>query len=465
MECAIQASVCRLAAEVCSDGILVADAVTGRLLGWNTALPRILGLDPEQLAGKRVSELSGCGLPEAVASAAREPAGAIPVVVTLERRGTPFPAEVDCRVLPSGDQACLWISVRDISERMRAETQRGYADRLEALARVSARLAEDFNPADRARLLQFARKACFSNRPMNLNAVVREQATALRPAPGVRVRLALAGELGDLQGDPERIAQAVGELLVNAVEAMPQGGELVVETGQDEIGPEEARRLSIPPGLYQRVAVSDTGTGMSDEAWSRLFEPFYTTKGGAHRGLGLCAVHGIVRQSSGCLWVSSQPGAGSQFRIYLPASVPDLRPEPSVAGEACRDSTTLLVLEDRDGIRALLRKILSRASYTVLEAGTREEALDAMRLHAGAVGLLIARVPAASFDARVFAADFLAVQPDLPVLYILSQPEGEPSRPVDPGSFHIEEPFPLTDLLPKVREALGTPAPDLSNSA
>ena len=269
--------------------------------------------------------------------------------------------------------------------------------------------------------------------------------------------------LGKVKADPVQIDQVLMNLIVNARDAMPAGGKLTIETKNMELGEDYARRhFPIHPGSYVMLAVSDTGIGMDKETQSRIFEPFFTTKGERKgTGLGLATVHGIVQQSGGQIWVYSEPGKGSTFKIYLPRVGEEA--EKTEAREKIekitQGSETVLLVEDEEMVRALARGALEERGYAVLEAHDGEEALQISKRHEGAIHVLVTDVVMPKMSGRELAERLKAQRPGIEVIYISGYTDEAITHHgiLEPGMNFIQKPFSPTDLAAKVREVLDTP--------
>jgi CheY-like chemotaxis protein len=264
-----------------------------------------------------------------------------------------------------------------------------------------------------------------------------------------------------VRADPGQLEQVVLNLAVNARDAMPRGGTLTLETANAVLDESRSQkqRDDVRPGQYVMLAVSDTGEGMDAETARRAFEPFFTTKKeGRGTGLGLSTVYGIVRQSGGSITVESQPGRGTTFRVFLPrdeaSADPEPRPEvrlaPSTSGQ------TVLVAEDSDGVRLLIRQVLEGAGYGVLEARSGEEALSVAARHPGTIDLLVTDVVMPGMGGREMADRLAAERPGLRSLFMSGYTEdailaqGVLQASID----FIEKPFTPSALLRKVRQVL-----------
>jgi CheY-like chemotaxis protein len=263
-----------------------------------------------------------------------------------------------------------------------------------------------------------------------------------------------------VKADPGQIEQVLLNLVVNARDAMPQGGELTIETDNVELGEDYATaHAGVRPGWYVMLAVTDTGVGMTKDVRQHVFEPFFTTKGlGKGTGLGLSVVHGIVMQSSGMIEVYSEEWLGTSFNIYLPRveqSAPAGEPLPTL-GPSPHGTETILLVEDEDGVRALTRFILQDRGYTVLEASGGEAALDIATNHRAPIHLLVADVVMPNMDGRALAERALVLHPEMKVLYISGYTDDAVVRH---GILHeqvhfLQKPFSPIALAHKVRDVL-----------
>jgi two-component system cell cycle sensor histidine kinase/response regulator CckA len=325
------------------------------------------------------------------------------------------------------------------------------------------RKAAERTAAVTAQLLAFSRRQVLKPEVLNLNVVLTGWETVLRRVMGEDcvVTLRLATGLGFVRADPGQLEQVLLNLAINARDAMPRGGSIMVETFNAELTAAVARSkpgTGVRPGHYVVLAISDTGQGMGKETISHIFEPFFTTKGkGQGTGLGLATVYGIVKQSDGYIWVYSEPGQGTTFKIYLPliegtASSPTIMAEPvrTRAGE------TILVVEDEASVRAIMKRALENAGYCVLEAGLASEAIEFLTRHAGRISLVLTDVVMPGASGPELANRIKKLAPSIPVLFTSGYPDGEIARRglLEPGALFLQKPFTPTALVRAVQDQL-----------
>jgi two-component system cell cycle sensor histidine kinase/response regulator CckA len=400
----------------------------------------------------------------------------------------------------NGNPEGLELIVEDVTERRALEEQLQHAQKMEAVGRLAGGVAHDFNnlltvikgygellsqqidesnpmrtqldeirkAADRAatltrQLLAFSRRQVLAPKILDLNAILSNMEKLLKRLLGEDVELltVLDPTLAGVKADPGQIEQVVMNLAVNARDAMPDGGQLVVETANvvlDETCQREHKPLV--PGRYVMLAVTDTGHGMSDEVRSHVFEPFYTTKERG-TGLGLSTVYGIVKQSGGYVWVYSEVGRGSTFKVYLPRvdEIPERRQPHTADPSVYRGSETVLVVEDEDGVRSLVRQMLQRYGYSVLETRNAGEALLVCERHDGPVHMLLTDVVLSQVSGPDLARRLLLMRPNLRVLYMSGYTEDTIVHHgmLKTGIAFLQKPFTTETLARRVREVLGDP--------
>jgi PAS domain S-box-containing protein len=388
----------------------------------------------------------------------------------------------------------------DITRELQLEQQFLSAQRLEAVGQLTAGIAHDFNnlltvingfaemqqqylPPDHPahghsrriletgkraaalinQLLAFARKQPIQPQVLDLNQVIREMEALLHRTLGedIRLDIQLAPELWPVKMDPTQIEQVVMNMAVNARDAMPRGGTLTIETANVLLDDEYvARHLGSRPGEHVLLSITDTGVGMSREVQARIFEPFFTTKEmGKGSGLGLAAVYGIVKQNQGNIWVYSEEGRGTTFKIYLPRThtATTVRSEqPMPAAALPRGGETILVVEDSPEVRELAVLMLHQLGYRVLEASSGGEALRIAGEHPGDIHLLLTDVVMPDMSGKALADQLSALRPGLRVLYISGYTgntivhHGVIAENID----LLEKPFSMASLAQRVRAAL-----------
>jgi len=311
-------------------------------------------------------------------------------------------------------------------------------------------------------LLAFSRKQVLQPKVLDLNSVIANiermlgrlvgEDMELRTSPGVG--------LGQVQADPGQIEQVIVNLVVNARDAMPKGGKITIETANIYLDEEYARRhIAVQPGWYAMLAVTDTGYGMDAETQRQIFEPFFTTKEqGKGTGLGLSTVYGIVKQSGGNIWVYSEVGVGTTFKIYLPA-VDEQATEPDAAAvrpESVAGTETILLAEDEEMVRNLARESLKMHGYTVLEAANAGEALSICQQHEGPIHLLLTDVVMPRMSGRELAEQLAGLRPGVRVLYMSGYPDQSIVHHglLDGDIAFIGKPFTPDALVLKVVEVL-----------
>jgi PAS domain S-box-containing protein len=324
----------------------------------------------------------------------------------------------------------------------------------------AARRAADLT----GQLLAFSRQQVLQPRVVDLNEVVADMEMMLRRVIGEHIvfETRFAQALGAVKADPGQMNQVLLNLAVNARDAMPEGGRLIIETSvADAIEGVDADRTGVGPGPYVKLTVTDTGTGMDEETKVRMFEPFFTTKeAGKGTGLGLSTVYGIVKQSGGHIVVQSTLGVGSTFCIYLPRleheRVEPLRKQGEALPETSPGTERVLLVEDDDSVRELAREILEMNGYRVVEASNGVEALKVFDADTEGIDLMVTDLVMPEMGGRDLAKNVAPRAPELKVLYLSGYTDSVVLRQgmLDPGSFFLQKPFTPAELARKVREAL-----------
>ena len=399
---------------------------------------------------------------------------------------------------PDGRVIKIRGTMQDVSQQRQLETQLLQSQRLEAVGQLAGGVAHDFNnmltairgyaelvrmnlpdddpnaadldqvvlAADRAaeltrQLLAFSRRQLLQPRVVDPAEIVTTVAPMLRRLLGEHIELVVAAspDIGRIKVDPSQFEQVIVNLAVNARDAMPDGGRLTIETNPVELDEAyAARHADANAGSFVGLIVSDNGSGMDAATQARIFEPFFTTKApGKGTGMGLATVYGIVRQSGGSIYVYSEPGRGTSFKIYLPRV--DAEPSAEVWVPAAAPPTgaeVVLLVEDEEAVRMFGARTLSALGYTVLQAANGTEALALVAAHADPIDLLVTDVTMPGMQGHQLAAALRSDRPDLPVLYVSGFTEtlvGRPGVPGD-GSGFLAKPFAGDALGRAVREAL-----------
>jgi signal transduction histidine kinase/ActR/RegA family two-component response regulator len=330
--------------------------------------------------------------------------------------------------------------------------------------------------ADRAadltrQLLAFSRNQVLQPKILHLNTIIGDITPMLQRVIGedVQLRTVLGDALANVKADASQIQQVVMNLVANARDAMLQGGQLTIETASVVLdAPYVRQHVEVTAGRYVLLAVSDTGVGMDAETRRRLFEPFYTTKEqGKGTGLGLAIVYGIVKQSGGHIWVYSEPGRGTTFKIYLPAVMEEADSAADAApADSPRGSETVLLVEDESEVRRLVRWILENNGYTVLEAAGPGDALEIAARHTGALDLLLTDVVMPQMSGRVLADLLMPERPEMAVLFMSGYTANAVVQHgvLDSSKAYLQKPFTPDALARAIRRALDC-VPELSSGA
>jgi PAS domain S-box-containing protein len=399
-----------------------------------------------------------------------------------------------------GEPESFEMICEDVTERRMLEEQLLHSQKMEAVGRLAGGVAHDFNnlltvikgyselmlnevpekdpmrveveeirrAAERAasltrQLLAFSRRQVLEPKVVDLNAIIGNMQKLLLRLLGedVELQVSLSPALGNVKADPGQIEQVIMNLAVNARDAMPRGGKLTVETCNHAIDETYAREHAVVhAGHYAMMAVTDTGIGMDQQTVSHVFEPFFTTKEtGKGTGLGLSTVYGIVKQSGGYIWVYSEPGHGTSFKVYLPivetgkAEETGSRP---VLTPTYRGTETILLVEDEGGVRALVKEVLQRHGYRVIETGNGGEALLACEQHPEDIHMLLSDVVLAQMTGTELARRLTPLRPNMKVLFISGYTEEAIIHQgvLEEGTAFLQKPFTPNVLARKVRQVL-----------
>jgi len=417
------------------------------------------------------------------------------------KNSTVITVRISGRAVSNADEPAdvLEAIVEDVTERRVLEDQFRQAQKMEAVGRLAGGVAHDFNnllmvisgytevmlgqlqsdhplyqkaqaiqqASDRAttltrQLLAFSRKQMLELKIVDVNAVVQDMERLLRPLIGENIEFVtrLAPGAGCTRADAGQLEQVLMNLVVNSKDAMPSGGQIMIETRHITL--DDAHRGEQPfilPGRYVLLAVIDNGVGMDRETQSRIFEPFFTTKEkGKGTGLGLSTVYGIIKQSGGYVMAHSEVGRGTTFNIYLPRA--EEPAEANLAAPASRTavggSETVLLVEDEESVRLLVRETLAAKGYRVLEAENGQSGLAVAAAHSGTIDLIITDVVMPGMSGRELADQLVATRPAIKVLYLSGYTEDAivSEGTIESGKAFLQKPFTLQSLSKKVREVL-----------
>ena len=311
-------------------------------------------------------------------------------------------------------------------------------------------------------LLAFSRKQVLQPRIVNFGDILREMDTMVRRVIGehIQVNTTLEDDLAHVKIDPTQVQQVILNLVVNARDAMPDGGKLTLELSNAELDASYAAIRDMSPGRYVMLAVSDNGCGMTPEVRQRAFEPFFTTKGlGSGTGLGLATVYGIIRQSGGHIWLYSEPGAGTTFKVFFPSVDAPEDAAPARAQKSTeRGSETILVVEDDPAVRHLVEEILGSAGYHVMAAEDGPSAMRVAERHRGEIDLLLTDVVLPKMGSKEVASRLTALRPEIKVIFMSGYTGHSATQngALDPDVAFIPKPFSPDSLCDKVRAQLNS---------
>jgi two-component system, cell cycle sensor histidine kinase and response regulator CckA len=416
------------------------------------------------------------------------------------RDGTSIEADVICHRLEYAGRPVRLEVAQNVGERQRLEQQLRQAQKMEAIGRLAGGVAHDFNnllmvikghtelllhsmdgctdqaakkieqidrAADRAasltrQLLAFSRMQVLQPRAIDLNEVIKEMDTLIPRMIGEDIELVIrtASNLGTIRADASQMEQVIMNLAVNARDAMPGGGRLVIETSNAELDRDYSTgRPVMQSGSYVLLAVSDSGMGMDAETQARIFEPFFTTKEqGKGTGLGLATVYGVVKQSGGFIWVYSEVGKGTSFKIYLPrVDQPADKAEVVLAADTPGGSETILLAEDEQDVRDVAREFLESAGYTVLQAASGAEAMRIADGYQGNIDLLVTDMVMPGMTGQRLAVRLRDKKPGLGVIYMSGYTEHTAAEEAesDPAARLLTKPFSRSAILRAVRDVIG----------
>lgn len=487
-------------------GTLLSDA-SGRIVHVNAHTAQMFGHFRQDLVGRPLETVFPEGLRprlQDILTLARGVRSPGPFELQgKHRRGNPVPVELSLAPVDSPDGRQMVAFLRDLSERRQHEERTRLSQKMEAVGRLAGGVAHDFNnlltailgysemllrklqpdqpmwgelqqikrAGERAagltkQLLAFSRRQVLAPVVLDLNAQVAGLEDMLRRLirEDIQLTVTLDPLLKPVKADPVQIEQVLINLVVNARDAMPRGGRIVISTSN--IGPSHVPAGTVPElnlTTYAMLSVTDTGTGMDEETKARLFEPFFTTKAVGHgTGLGLATVYGVIKQSGGQIDVQSELGRGTTFHVYLPqvddrvvAPVPT---NPEIA-DASGGVETILLAEDEEGVRLLAGRVLESHGYRVLHARDGQEALEVSQQHTGPIQLLLTDVVMPNLNGRDLVQQLWRLRPNTKVVYMSGYTDSIIAlhKILESGAAFIQKPFTPDLLIRTVREALDLP--------
>ena len=478
----------------------VLDAETQTFLEVNAAAAALYGYSQDEFRGMKLANIAGQGEAKRFAEEVR--IGGQPSTLSVwshrAKNGRLIEVETAIHEIEYNGRKAWMVVLVDVTGRRQLEEQLRQSQKMEAVGMLAGGVAHDFNnlltiitgytqlilnnlslndpnrhsaeqimkAGERAaaltrQLLAFSRRQVLQPKVLELNKLVHNATSMLQRLIGedVDLHLVLGADLGRVSADPGQLEQVLMNLVVNARDAMPKGGTLTIETHNVELDESyAARHINLRPGPYVLLAVSDTGHGMDEATRGRLFEPFFTTKAaGKGTGLGLSTVFGIVKQSGGSVEVYSEPSHGTSVKVYLPRIDQPVSIEAEeTRKKVARGTETILLVEDDEMVRNLVRETLEREGYRLMDASDPLEARQSAEDYPGAIQLLITDLIMPKLSGRELAEQIISRRPDMKVLYMsgytdqaimeIGLSDGEIS--------FLQKPFTPTALVQKVREVL-----------
>jgi PAS domain S-box-containing protein len=484
--------------------VWVYDIETLRFLAVNAAAERQYGYSRQELASMTIADIRPQDeVPAMLAAVGNIAEGATRSGPWHHRRrdGTVFEVEISSHTIVFGGRRGEVVMAVDVSERRTLEHQLLQAQKMEAVGQLAGGVAHDFNnlalvisghadlllerlddgraresareirrAADQAseltrQLLAFSRRQVLRPVELDVSEVVADLVPMLSRLIGEDIRLStrLATGTGAVQADPAQLRQVVMNLVLNARDAMPGGGRLSIETSARELDEHFTEaKLELAPGGYVVLAVSDTGQGMDEATRERIFEPFFTTKeAGKGTGLGLSTVYGIVKQTGGSIWVYSEPGRGTTFKVYLPrhgalaAAADHAQPGETVPAAAA----TLLLVEDHEQVRTLVHMVLEKLGHTVLAAASGGEALAAASAREGPIDMVITDLVMPGMDGKELVERLRELRPGIRALFTSGYAQGVvEGHALSEGDAFLPKPYDQSELAAAVEAVLAEPA-------
>jgi PAS domain S-box-containing protein len=480
--------------------VWVYDLETLRFLAVNAATVRQYGYSRQELASMTIADIR----PQEEVPAMLEAVGNVAEGAVrsgpwhhCKRDGTVFEVEISSHTIVFGGRRGEVVMAIDVSERRALEHQLLQAQKMEAVGQLAGGVAHDFNnlalvisghadlllarlddaggresareirrAADQAseltrQLLAFSRRQVLHPVEIDVSDLVADLVPMLGRLIGENVALStqIKPDLGTVRADPAQLRQVVMNLVLNARDAMPGGGRLSIETSARVLDERlDEARLDLAPGSYVVLEVSDSGAGMDDATRERIFEPFFTTKDpGKGTGLGLSTVYGIVKQSGGSIWVYSEPGRGTTFKVYLPrqGGVAPVAPSRPAEVPVAAAVATLLLVEDHEQVRTLVHMVLESQGYTVLAAPNGGEALAAAAAHEGAIDHVVTDLVMPGMDGKELVERLREVRPGIRALFTSGYAQGMVAgHELADGEAFLAKPFDQAELAAAIRAAL-----------
>ena len=506
----------RMLVETAPTGIIIADK-QGRILEANAHTFRMFGYERKELIGQPVETLLPAALRPthekhrnsySVNPHAR-PMGVGMDLFARRKDGTEFPVEISLGPLVTQGETLVSAAIVDITARKKMEEQLRLSQRMEAIGRLAGGVAHDFNnlitvilgccdalscelppdhPASRKiemvrkagtsaadltrQLLAFGRKQILQPKIIEPKEIVNGVASILGRLIGADIKLQVSVDpaVGCINADPGQVEQILVNLAANARDAMPKGGRLTIEVSNAELD-ETYRKQHAPAiaGPYVMIGVTDTGCGMDRKTQAQIFDPFFTTKEfGKGTGLGLATVYGIVKQSGGYIWVYSEVGKGTVFKVYLPRVQREMPQgvDADPDGAPQRGTETILFAEDSESLREMAREYLESIGYTVIEAACGTEALQRSNEFAGAIHVLLTDAVMPEMNGRELADQIVQKRPGIKILFTSGYTDDAIVRHgiLEPGIAFIQKPYRPRALARKIREVLDGSSPPLGAS-
>ena len=498
-------------------GLIIANEA-GLITDLNESSLRMFGYGREELLGQSIETLLPVRLRNSHqghrASYIKNP-HARPMGLGMElfgrrKDGTEFPVEVSLGPLAGKGRTLVSATIVDITERKRMEQQLRLAQRMEAIGQLAGGIAHDFNnllavimgsadilvdalprgdplgrkvemirsagssAADLVRqLLAFSRQQMVQPLVLNVAKIIERTRAMLQRIIGedIEFRVFVEDTVGSIKADPGQIEQVLLNLAANARDAMPKGGRLTISASNVELDAADKKKHDpVVPGPYVMLAIEDTGCGMDLKTQARIFDPFFTTKElGKGTGLGLATVYGIVKQTGGYIWVYSEVGQGTIFRVYLPRIDKPAQPverEPSEM-QALQGSETILLAEDSESLREMAQEYLESIGYTVLAAVSGEKALQWAKDFQGPIHLLLTDVVMPEMSGPELANQMASLRPGVKIIFTSGYTDDAIARQgiLDPNVAFIQKPFRPKALAKKIRQVLNGSAEELTSSS